>query len=200
MKSLAIVPFLLGAIGALAKGPSRRALIVGNGSYTPLPQLAQSARNAETVANALRDICFDVTSSWIWIRPKWSNPSESSKLPFSRATSFSSTTPGMPCRARREIGCYPSGSILRMLVLSPETLIFSPGCWKSSSSKPGPRLVVIDAATDVPDLKPVAIGEGLANSIVGEQTLLCYSTRPGVGAKPQPGPGPGPFVKSLRLP
>jgi formylglycine-generating enzyme required for sulfatase activity len=43
----------------------------------------------------------------------------------------------------------------------------------------------------------LAAGEGLGSTNVDPQTLLCYSTRPGIGAKPQTGPGPGEFVKSL---
>jgi formylglycine-generating enzyme len=198
MKSLAIVPFLLGAIGALAQGaPSRKALIIGNGSYAPLPQLAQSARNAETVASALRDIHFDVTfkldldqTKMVESIREFETTIQSGDIVFIYYSGYA--LQGEAGNWLLPIGFDPKNA----RVISRNAYLLS-RLLEELASKPGPRLVVIDAATDVPELKPVAIGEGLANTIVGEQTLLCYSTRPGVGAKPQPGPGPGPFVKSL---
>jgi formylglycine-generating enzyme required for sulfatase activity len=58
-------------------------------------------------------------------------------------------------------------------------------------------MVVIDPVTDGPGLNKWAVNEGLAISAVKPQTLLCFSTQPGVAVKAQAGAGPGLFAKSL---
>ena len=198
MRALAIAVVLYGAAGSLASGaPARRALVIGNGSYAPLPALQQSRSNAEAIASALREIHFETTlkldlqqKDLITAIQTFQSTVQPGDISFIYYTGYAMQ--GDAGNWLLPVGFNPQSD----LGLGYKAFLLS-NLLTDRAPDAGPLVMVVDAITDVPELNRVATNEGLANSNVDSRTLLCFSQRPGAGAKPPSGPGPGFFAKSL---
>lgn len=199
MRALAIALFLCEAAGSLAlAAPARKALVIGNGAYTSLPRLDQSRSNAEAIANALREIHFDVTlkldvdqKDLLTAIRAFQSTIQPGDIAFIYYTGYA--LQGEAGNWLLPVGFNPQGDLN---LLGYNAFLLS-NLLSDRAPDAGPLLVVIDAVTEEPRLSRAATNEGLANSNVDSKTLLCFSQRPGTGAKPPSGLGPGVFAKSL---